>query len=355
MTRLVCLFVSVVVLAGSARADDTFVAKTQVYVDSDHTTVVSPLVALSRDAWRGGTLQASYVADIVSSASIDVVSNATKSMADFRSEVNVGLQQKIAASTLAGHYIYSVEHDYSSHNFDIGLQQDFFKRNSTLAIGYNYAHNDVGRANDQLFHRTLDVHGLGISWTQTLSAKTLGQLSYTLGINEGYQASPYRFVRIVGGAADVKVPETEPNERLRHAIVAGIQRHLFKDSALHADYRFYIDSWGVSAHTIQLAYFIQFGDVTLRLRERFYYQAKANFFQTQYVNTDDQTYVSSDRELSTFWSNLVGVKVSWRLPWLQRAVALEVKADVFYYGYIDYALLPWRVGANLSAGVSVLY
>ena len=31
-----------------ARADDSFTAKTQVYTDSDHTTVVSPLAAISR-------------------------------------------------------------------------------------------------------------------------------------------------------------------------------------------------------------------------------------------------------------------------------------------------------------------
>ena len=40
----------VVLGAARASADDSFVAKTQIYTDSDHTTVVSPLTTLSRDA-----------------------------------------------------------------------------------------------------------------------------------------------------------------------------------------------------------------------------------------------------------------------------------------------------------------
>ena len=99
--------------------------KTQVYADSDHTTVVSPLIAISRDAWKGGTVSASYVADVVSSASIDVVSNATKHMSDFRSEVTGGVAQKWHATTFTGSYIYSTENDYSSHNVNLGVAQDF--------------------------------------------------------------------------------------------------------------------------------------------------------------------------------------------------------------------------------------
>src|SRR5215475_2225021 len=98
--------VGVFVFAGSTvRADDSFVAKTQVYADSDHTVVVSPLVAISRDAWRGGTLSASYVADVVSSASVDVITNATQRMNDFRSEITAGVAQKFHLTTLSADYV----------------------------------------------------------------------------------------------------------------------------------------------------------------------------------------------------------------------------------------------------------
>jgi hypothetical protein len=340
--------------ARAAMADDSFVVKTQVYTDSDHTTVVSPLVALSRDAWRGGTLSASYVADVVSSASIDVISNATTRMTDYRSEITAGLSQKLRSTLLSASYIYSVENDYESHNVALGFSQDLFEKNSTLALGYTFAHNSVGRTGDQLFHRELLVNGVGATWTQVFARKTIGQLSYTFSYDDGYQASPYRFVPVLSdGATAYKVPETDPPERFRYAFVAALNQHLGSDSSLQGDYRLYFDNWGIVAHTVQLRYFITWKDVTLRLRERFYYQSAADFFRTHYDSL--QPYMTADRELSTFWSNVAGFKISWRLPWVHRALALELKTDVFYFKYIDFAPLPYRVGGNVEAGINVIY
>jgi hypothetical protein len=154
---------------------------------------------------------------------------------------------------------------------------------------------------------------------------------------------------------EFKLPETVPDERFRHSIVAGLNRHLFTDTSLQGDFRFYIDSWGITSYTLQLRYFVTFKDVTLRFRERFYYQAKADFFQSHYTVDTLGPYITADRELSTFLSNIIGAKVSWRLPWVHRALSLEAKVDFFYFDYIDYALLSSRIGANVEAGVSVIY
>lgn len=351
--------VAALVLAGaSARADDSFTAKTQIYTDSDHTTVVSPLAAISRDAWKGGTLSASYVADVVSSASVDVISNATHQMNDFRSEITAGLAQKFHLTTLSADYVYSVENDYQSHNADIGLAQDLFDKNSTLSIGASFSDNSVGRTGDQLFHRSLIVTGVSAAWAQVLDKKTIAQLSYSFSYNDGYQASPYRFVRVESsdlGQILFKVPESEPNQRFRHAAVVALNRYLFNDSALGVDYRFYSDNWGIISHTIQARWFIAIKDITLRLRERFYYQQGANFYKEHYTISDLQPYMTADRELSTFWSNVVGVKLSWRLPWVHRALELEAKVDYFHFGYSDFQFLNSRDGANIEGGLNVIY
>jgi hypothetical protein len=349
------------VAAPPARADNAFTAKTQVYTDNDHTAVVSPLVALSRDAWSGGTLSASYVADIVSSASVDVISNATGHMTDFRSEITAGLSQKLRTTTLTGSYVYSVENDYASHNIDLGFSQDFFDKNSTLALGWSLSANKVGRTGDQSFHDSLLVTGGGASWTQVLDRKTIAQLSYTFSYNDGLQSSPYRFVRFedpMSGETELKHAERDPRQRYRHAAVLGLNRHIFSDSSIQADYRFYDDNWGVQAHTVQLRYFVSFGDVTLRLRERFYFQTDASFFRSHYTVEADGSmpaFFTADRELSKFWSNLVGAKISWRLPWVHRALELEAKVDYFHFGYVDFALLASRDGANIEAGLNVAY
>ena len=351
-----CLIVVAISGPLAAHADDAFTAKTQVYADSDHTTVVSPLVAISRDAWKGGTISGSYVADVVSSASIDVVSNATKRMNDFRSEVTAGIVQKHGASTFDAGYIYSVENDYSSHNVYLGFAQDLFQRNSTLAIGWSFSENAVGRTGDQAFHRSLLVTGGAVTWTQTLTKKLIGQLSYTFTYNDGYQASPYRFVPVSMTDASstlYKVPETMPNERFRHAFVLGLNQHLFHDSAIQGDYRLYLDNWGLQAHTVQLRYLVAWKDVTLRIRERVYYQRGVDFYKPHY--TEVESFMTTDREASTLVSNLVGAKVSWRLPIAHRSLELEAKGDFLYIKYIDYPLLAYRVGGTAELGINVLY
>jgi hypothetical protein len=354
------LILALLCAGGRARADNAFTAKTQIYTDSDHTTVVSPLVAIARDPWSDGTLSASYVADIVSSASVDVISNATRRMRDFRSELSAGLSQKLRATTLSGSYVYSVENDYSSHNVDLGLSQDLFDKNSTLALGWSLSANRIGRSGDQLFRESLLTTGAAASWTQVLGRRTIAQLSYTFGYADGFQSSPYRFVRFDDDRGDIadKHLERDPRTRYRHAAVLGLNRHLGSDSALQADYRFYDDSWGVAAHTVQVRYFITFhDDVTLRLRERFYYQSAASFYREHYTISDgaEPDFFTADRELSKFWSNLVGAKISWRLPWVHRALELEAKVDYFHFGYLDFALLSRRDGVNLEAGLNVRY
>src|SRR6185312_9621070 len=58
----------------SGRADTGFVSKVQLYADSDHTTVISPLVQGTADVSPDTTVTLGYVADVVSSASVDIVS-----------------------------------------------------------------------------------------------------------------------------------------------------------------------------------------------------------------------------------------------------------------------------------------
>ena len=48
-------------------------------------------------------------------------------------------------------------------------------------------------------------------------------------------------------------------------------------------------------------------------------------------------------------------KVSWRLPWVHRALELEAKVDYFHFQYLDFSLLTARNGANIEGGLNVLY
>jgi hypothetical protein len=351
-----CAAFVVVALAGArAHAQTAFVSKLQVYVDDDHTQVVSPLVRAETDVTPTTNISTGYVADIVSSASVDIVSQASKTtIHDVRHQASFGVDQILGNFTARAGYTYSTENDYRSHNVDLGLERRLASNDTTLAAGWALSLNTVGRAGDANYHDSLTVNAASLSVTQVVSPRVVVQLTYDFSWNDGLMASPYRFVpvRATEGAAPLMwVAETDPRTRARHALVAGANFHVGADTAIQADDRLYVDDWGIISETAQVRVITGFGpSVELRLGARGYVQSGANFYRPLY--TDVETYMTIDRELSMLWSATVGAKLAVKLG---AEVETELKSDVFYYRYPDFPLLPSRLGANLGLGIAVRY
>jgi hypothetical protein len=346
---------ALVALAATARGDTGFVSKLQVYTDNDHTTVVSPLVQGSADVTPDTSVTLGYVADVVTSASVDIVSQASPTtIHDTRHQVSTGVTHQLGSLKLMGNYSFSRENDYLSHTIAASLEQELNDKNTTLALGYGLSLNTVGRRDDLNFSRGLDVHSISASWTQTVTPRVLTQLTYELGYASGFQSSPYRFVPIrasIDAAPDAWVMETDPDTRFRHALVFGINRALGETDSVQADYRIYHDTWGITSHTIGARYFVALSkSVELRFRNRFYTQDAASFYQDSYAMP--MKYITYDRELSPLWSETVGAKLSYLFT---QHVEGELKLDVFYYSYADFAPLQSRTGTNVGAGLALTY
>ncbi|HTR51029.1 MAG TPA: DUF3570 domain-containing protein [Kofleriaceae bacterium] len=352
--QLARYLVAVAALAAAARADTGFTSKVQVYTDSDHTTVISPVVQAAADVTNDTSVSLGYLVDAVSSASVDIVSQASpREMHDVRHQVSTGLTHTIGTLTLDGNYSYSTENDYLSHTLGFGASKDFDDKNTTFALDYGVSLNTVGRSGDANFSRDETAQHVSLSWTQIINPKLATQLTYELGHDSGFQSSPYRYVPIRASATaapELWVWETDPDERTRNALVFGINRALGKDS-VQADYRLYLDDWGIASHTFGLRYFTWLTKhVELRLRERFYTQGAASFYQEIY--TQPEKYITFDRELSTLWSETFGAKLVWGVA---DHVELELKTDVFYYSYAEFLPLQSRTGANLGIGMALTY
>ena len=63
-------------------------------------------------------------------------------------------------------------------------------------------------------------------------------------------------------------------------------------------------------------------------------------------------YITYDRELSPLWSETFGGKLSYRFT---DHFEGELKVDVFYYSYADFAPLLSRTGTNTGFGVALTY
>jgi len=212
-------------------------------------------------------------------------------MHDTRHEVSLGASHVFDLLTLAGGYSFSRENDYLSHTIGGSLSRELNDKNSTLALGYGISLNTVGRSGDDNFARDMTQQHASLTWTQLVNPRLVTQVVYELTYANGYQASPYRFVPVrmdAKCAPQFWVPETDPNTRTRHALVLGANHAVGEASSLQGDYRFYLDDWGISAHTFGARYFVHLTkNLELRLRERFYIQTGASFYQKGLHAGDD--------------------------------------------------------------------
>jgi hypothetical protein len=119
--------------------------------------------------------------------------------------------------------------------------------------------------------------------------------------------------------------ENRPDERDKRIVLIGLNRSFPEvNGAIDATYRYYNDTFGIDAHTIDLAWFQRLGSrVVLRPSFRFYDQSAANFYiynldQTSIVPTGSGPqrggpFYSSDFRLSAFRAYTRGIKVIWNI------------------------------------------
>ena len=303
--------------------------------DSDETLVVSPRAHLQSDIVSETTLDATYTADVWTSASVDIRASASLPVTEQRNELDVALQHEFSDLTLSGSYRYSVENDYLSHGVSAGSSLDLAENNSTIAL-HGYAYFDtVGRVGQPSFSKALNTIGLRTSLTQVLSASLLAQVTYEIGHLDGFQASPYRMVGFGGtgfGCQEAPLcrPEHVPDLRTRHA-AAILLRYALTDSwSIGGNYRFYLDDWHLSSHMLLADVGWMLGDFSrLSLRYRFYVQSGVSFYQSVYREPPPPgAYTTRDREQSPMHDHHVGLEWEQMFPVDEHAGHFALRASV---------------------------
>lgn len=284
--------------------------------DTDATTIWAPRARARVRLGDSVFVDGIYAMDAWTSASIDIVTAATDAVHEVRHEANAGASVELSRVTIAGSYRYSTENDYWSHGGVGTVSVDMFEKNTTLALSGFGSSDTVGRAGWPTFRRPQSSIGARLSLSQVLGRNAVGQVSWETTHIGGYQASPYRFVAIGGqgtcaGSGELCVPESHPNERLRHALGLQERTALGRHASLGLLYRFYFDDWEIMSHTIEPDLSFVLGDRgSLALTHRFYTQDSAYFYLPRYVGEASELgYVTRDRKLSTLYNNQVGLRL----------------------------------------------
>jgi hypothetical protein len=199
-----------------------------------------------------------------------------------------------------------------------------YQKNTTLLTGVAGTDDDVKVffQPNRVKKRSNDVI---VGVTQLLDPRTSVTLNATWGRTTGYISDPYKLVEknvelLPGIFLSQTFGENRPGERDKWIALASLNRAFpTLRGALDSSYRYYRDTFGTSAHTVETAWFQRLGEkFILRPGFRLYQQSAADFY---YYNLDRTSilpgrrpnpagpFYSSDYRLSAFRSYNTGLKL----------------------------------------------
>jgi hypothetical protein len=304
---------------------------------------------------------ANYYQDMISSASIDVLSTASK-YSEKRTQTSLGVDYLRGKSTYTLGVIRSNESDYLANTAYFNIAQDMFGDLTTVSFGFRRGSNDIYRnvkiagvkQNDPNFQAKMDSRAYSAGLTQVITRNL----------------SPYRSVRYVspGGTGFRFDTEIYPKTHTSNAASARLRYFLPWRAAIDGQYRFYTDSWGIKSDTVQLEYtHPAWHNWVFDARYRFYKQNAANFFSDLFPRRNALNFQARDRELAAFKDNTVGFTATYefkirRAPWLQKS-SVNLSVDHLMINYENYRDItkstPTTVGAEplykLNANIFQLF
>ena len=314
-------------------------------------TVQGPSILVQKRIGDHFAVNANYYQDYISSASIDVLLSASPYKEE-RTQKSAGAQYLHGKTTYSAGFINSVEPDYKANTAYYSISQDMFGDLTTVSLSYSRGWDQIFRdikvngviVNDPTFHQRADHRVYGLSLSQILTRNLIGTLNYQFSSDQGYLGSPYREIRFIDPNNPVGyslAPQIYPGTRTMDALSGSLKYYLPYRAALTARYRFFTDSWGIVAHTLQLDYVQPVRHHwTLDGNVRYYRQGAASFYSDLFPYPNYSNYMARDRELAAFHSITLGLEASYafsipRLTWIQKSTA-TLSFDRMMINYLDY-------------------
>lgn len=335
--------------------------------DGGGVEVTGPSLKLLKRIGQSLALSGNYYVDAISSASIDVVTTASP-YTEKRTETSLGLQYLAGKSIMSAGYTHSDENDFDANSAYFNISQSMFGDLTTVTLGYSLGWDTVGKTGQADFSEDVDRQHYRVGLSQILTRDWIVDLGFEAITDEGFLNNPYRSVRYLDPTTPVGYsyePEQYPHTRTSSAFAVRSKYYLPYRAALHGEYRFYDDTWGIRAHTAEIGYTHPWRERWIfDLKYRFYAQDHADFYSDLFPRAQAQNFLARDKELSTFNSHTLGFGASYEFlrdrAGLQRGT-LNLSYDHILFAYDDFRDLTVAAAPgeeplyDFSAGVLRLY
>jgi len=316
MIRRVSIITVLLALASNAVAgvlpDDRTDILYHLY-DGGGVAIDGPSVLVRKKIGKSVSVVGNYYVDMVSSASIDVITTASPYKEE-REQWSLGVDYLRGNTTMSVGYTSSVESDYDANTYSFSVSQDMFGDLTTLTLTYALGDDLVRRSDDPAFERELDKQIYGVGVTQILTKNLISTLNFETLTEEGYLNNPYRSVRYLDSGSALGYsfePELYPNTRTSNAVGIRMRYFLPYRAAIEGEYRYFIDTWDIEGHTGSLTYIHPWDDFTFTGKFRYHEQTGAHFYRDVFSTSQATNFRGRDKELSPLQSYTFQLKAAY--------------------------------------------
>ncbi len=318
------------------------------------------------------SMEANYFIDKVSGASVDVLSNASV-IKDERKQKSLSVDYIHDKTQYNLSYTNSTERDYISNTTHFSLSQDMFGDLTTVTLGFTDSRDKVGENNGTAFRPVVSWLGHAESrsyeggLSQVITRNLISGVTVEVITDQGFLSNPYRSIRFL----DPTVPlgyslgtQVYPNTHTSTAAEARAKYYLPYRAAASVSYRYFSDTLGIRANTIELGYTQPVSDKFIfEGRLRHYSQNHATFYSDLFNFANQQNFEARDQNLAASTNNTVDAKVTWAfapqgfLIFKRATTSFDVTRIQFKYS--DFrnirAFNDTPAGGNFAAGTEPLY
>jgi len=305
------------------------------------------------------SVSANYYVDMVSSASIDVLTTASPYKEE-RTQESLGVAYLRGKTTYSLDYTNSEENDYTANTASFGISQDMFGDLTTLSLGFSRGWDEIRRRGDALFAENTDRRSYRAGLSQVITRSMIMAAGFEVITDEGFLNNPYRSVRYLDPASGNGYSfqaELYPRTRTSNAFSLDARYFLPYRAALHGGVRFFTDTWGIESQTAEIGYTHPTqGPWTFEASFRYYSQSKADFYSDLFPRRDFQNFMARDKELSTFDSGTLRLGASYEFTrsgwrWVKKG-SVNIYYDRMEFSYDDFRNI---YNQSAAAGTEPLY
>ena len=317
--------------------------------DGGGVTIDGPSLLVRKSIKDKVSISANYYVDMVSSASIDVLSQGS-AYTEERTEYSTSIDYLADKSIISLSYANSSESDYEAETVGFSVSQDFFGDLTTLSLSYAQGNDIVlqnvyqnGQVVDSIEKGEVLRRRFSFGLTQILTKNWIIAFNAESVVDDGFLNNPYRSVRYFfndGGNLSVGwQPENYPSTRNSDAAALRSMYYLPYRASIRLEGRAFSDSWGIRAQNYELRYTHPLNDeLILEFKARSYDQTGADFYADIFSQPDAFEFMARDKELSDFDSKNFGIGLSYEfkdIGFLDKLSA-SVMWDFMQFNYLNF-------------------